>query len=68
MTAAEKIAAELPMAHTGGYRESCAIVREQLMKDGVRIDLRLFEDVVAAVMKRSRDELSKVSEQYRRAA
>ena len=67
-TEAERIAALLPFAHTGGYREACAIVRDQLAKSGARIDPRLFEDIVAALMKRSRDALSTTSDQFKRAA
>lgn len=68
MTKAEQIAALLPMAHTGGYREASGIVRSHVANAGVKLDPLMFENIVAAVMQRSREHLSQLSEQFRRAA
>jgi hypothetical protein len=57
MNTAENIAYALPIGQTGGIREATRIVR----KHAAHLDPKLFDDVVGAVVKRSRECLSQTS-------
>jgi hypothetical protein len=55
---AEAIAELLPIAHTGGIREATKIVREYLNGIEPPVDRLLFDEVVGALVGRSRNVLS----------
>lgn len=57
---AEQIAETLPLAFTGGIREATRIVREHVLDAGEE----LLEQIVGALIKRSRHYLSKTSDQH----
>lgn len=59
----DEIASKLPMAYTGGYRESTHIVRTHATLMMCSFSEHHIENIIGALMRRSRDYLSRITPQ-----